>query len=169
MRLFCLLLTLVSVCDLMTQIVNIERSRSNKEQKGLKTNLYLNASYSQNTKEIFQGGFDLESQFQKGKSTFLLLANMVFVRADGNNYLNRGFQHLRYNYRLPKTFLELECFGQNQFNEVQKIKNRKLLGGGLRFSIANKDSFRLYFGLAFMHENEHPIDDLQSSMFRYSI
>tara|TARA_Y100001954_G_scaffold226894_1_gene269338 strand:- start:16 stop:765 length:750 start_codon:yes stop_codon:yes gene_type:complete len=168
MRLFCLLLILISISDLMSQIVNIERSRSNREEKGFKTNLFLNASFSQNTKEIFQGGFDLESQFQKNESSLLLLANMVFVRADGNNYLNRGFQHLRYNYSISKSILKLECFVQNQFNEVQKIKNRKLLGTGLRFSIAEKDSFRLYYGLALMHENERTIDDFQSLIFRYS-
>ena len=80
------------------------------------------------------------------------ITNYNWVKTIDNNvkisYMNEGFQHLRYNYSLKKKRWKLEAFVQYQYNKVMNLKERDLLGGGLRFKIMPMN----YVGSGFMYE-----------------
>ena len=84
----------------------------------------------------------------------------------GKLYTDKGFVHLRGAHSI-NNHLSLEIFTQKQFNESILLKDRNLVGGGIRVSVlkqrANtKDSPRLnlYLGIGGMWENE-AINDKQ--------
>lgn len=164
--LFCIIQLFIFA--LYSQIVNIEQNRVGKDTEGFRGNVILNLSYIQNTSEIIQAGLQLQSQYIMKKHSLLFLGSIVYVSVDGNKYLNSGFQHLRYNYLIKNNVLSIEGFAQNQYNEVQKIKNRKLLGGGLRLIMVNRDSLRFYLGTALMYENELTADEELNQLLRAS-
>jgi hypothetical protein len=69
--------------------------------------------------------------------------------------LNDGVQYLRYSYHF-KDFLDLEAFGQGQYNEIIKIRGRYLMGIGPRLHIfdSEKDSVKLHLSAHYMREYE---------------
>lgn len=68
-----------------------------------------------------------------------------------------GFLHGRAVYTLIPT-VKAEGFAQKEFNEFIRLKDRNLLGAGVRFTLAeaNTDSFllTLHCGVGAMHEQE---------------
>jgi len=92
-------------------------------------------------------------QYKKKKHLFLVVSNINFIQAGGNDFENAGFQHLRYNYKINK-WLTAEAFTQAQFNKMLNVDFRGLLGAGARFEIMDKKSFYLAAGSLYMYEFE---------------
>jgi hypothetical protein len=44
------------------------------------------------------------------------------MRVEGDNLINNGFQHLRYNYRLGGGFITAEMFTQHQYNSIRLLR-----------------------------------------------
>lgn len=67
---------------------------------------------------------------------------------------NKQYLHLRYIHAITKKGIRYELFGQLEENKFKRIKNRTLLGGGLRFKIFEifKDG-RGYLGLGTFYED----------------
>ena len=135
------------------QLVNIEKSR--KEAKpGFQGHIDLNLMLTQNTRQIFETGTNAHVQFHKGRHTVLALNNISFMRVEGDNLINNGFQHLRYNYTLGEGFTTVEIFTQHQYNSIRLLQRRFLLGGGPRFKIFENDNLGLYIAPLVMYEHE---------------
>lgn len=113
---------------------------------------------TKNTQQIIEFDNSFDIQYQKGKSKILLLNNINFISSNGEELLNRGYQHVRYQYTLKEDFLAPEVFSQAQYNHVQKIQLRALLGGGPRFTFFNSDTFNLHVGPLVMYEYEEITD-----------
>jgi len=79
--------------------------------------------------------------------------NISFDRADGADFVNKGVQHLRYNYRFHKR-LSWEVFLQNQYNAISKIDYRRLAGTGPRYKLSMSEKYKAYMGSLLMYENE---------------
>lgn len=75
----------------------------------------------------------------------------------GGVFQRSGFIHLRY-IGFWSDYFSREYYVQKQFDYFQRLKDRNLIGGGLRFSIDIKDStkrvFHFYAGTGLMYENE---------------
>jgi len=69
----------------------------------------------------------------------------------GDAFVDDGFQHIRYNYRLNK-LLTWEAFTQLQYNELIQLRLRWLLGTGPRFQLLNKNNSRFFLGMLYMYE-----------------
>lgn len=69
------------------------------------------------------------------------------------NFNSQGFSHLRFNQNLNKKVV-WEAFSQAQFDNVQEIDQRFLLGTGPRFELLETDSASLYLGTLYMYEYE---------------
>jgi hypothetical protein len=83
-------------------------------------------------------------QYQKDRSRFLLLNDINFVKAGPTNFVNAGFQHFRYNYKV-KNRLTWEAFIQSQYNPILRLDLRLLAGTGPRLKIVkNKNHTTLF-------------------------
>jgi hypothetical protein len=68
------------------------------------------------------------------KNYFLLLGNIDYSLANGEELSNSGLIHFRYNRKLNKK-IRLEAFTQYQYNKILGIESRKLNGIGTRYKI----------------------------------
>ena len=164
--LFCLFVVL-SV-QLSAQVVNIEKKRGG-DTIGWQGDVLLSLDLTSNTTKIFQFKNDIQLQYNQIRSTLLIFNNISYVNAADQNFINSGFQHLRYNYRFKPRFLQLEGFTQYQYNLVNKVQSRFLAGGGPRFSFIDSARSQLILGPLFMYENEKlTTENLHSEKLRMS-
>ena len=151
------------------QIVNIENQRLRKLKEGWSGNLDLSFSLTSNTRMILQLGNRNIVHWKKENHLITGITDFSFVAVDQQNYVNNGFQHLRYAYnskQFPKIFIE--GFEQLQYNQIQLIKFRGLLGGGARAIILDHDSASVNFGAFVMGEYEEESNDRINRHLRYS-
>ena len=137
---------------LNAQIINIEKKRINQiDTIGWFGNVDLGFSIFQNGSTIFtfNGGSLIE--YVRNKHLFLAINQFNLLKAERENFLNDGFQHLRYNYAIHP-WLTYEAFGQAQYNEKVRIRFRGLLGTGMRFKPFRDKNF--FLGASYMYEYE---------------
>jgi hypothetical protein len=141
------------VNDLHAQVVNIEKSRKDAKP-GFQGHIDLNLMLTRNTRQIFETGTTAHLQYTKGRHTVLALNNLGFMRVEGDNLINNGFQHLRYNYKIGNGFTTAELFTQHQYNSIRLLQRRFLLGGGPRFRIYEGENTGVYIAPLVMYEQE---------------
>ncbi len=139
------------------QIINTESLRMVTDTIGWSGSAGLHVSFIKNTKEIFRIKTKTHVQYKHVKHLLLLMNDISFERADGSDFVNKGVQHLRYNYRFHKR-LAWELFLQNQYNAISKIDYRRLAGTGFRYKCSQSDKFKVYLGSLIMYENEKTLE-----------
>jgi len=138
---------------LQAQIINTETLRMVTDTTGWAGSVSLSVGFSKNVKEIFNVKNKIHVQFKTKKQLILFMNNIGFNRADGADFVNKGVQHLRYNYKLhPK--VSLEAFVQNQYNAISKIDYRRLAGTGIRYKLSKSEKYKAYIGSLLMYETE---------------
>ncbi|RMG81846.1 MAG: DUF481 domain-containing protein [Bacteroidetes bacterium] len=136
------------------QIVNIEDKRISKtDTSGVFGNLDLGANWVENGKTVLTLRGSGRIDFLRKKHLFFSLTNFNLVKVESNEFVNDGFEHLRYNYVTDKKWT-YEAFLQAQYNERIRLKFRGLAGTGARFEWLKKADHRAYFGAAYMFEYE---------------
>lgn len=142
-----------------SQIVNIENMRLATKQQGFTGNIDLNLNFTMNTVQLFQLGDRARIAYTKKKHHVLLLTDHSLVQTKDISIINLGFEHVRYNYTFKDSGnVILELFEQTQFNKIQKINLRFLLGTGIRFHLIDQQHYQLNAGTGFMAEYEELID-----------
>ena len=140
------------------QLVNIEKSR--KEAKpGFQGHIDLSLALTQNTKQIFETGTNTHVQYHRDRHTVLVLNSINFMRVEGDDLINNGFQHIRYNYTLGGGFTTAEIFTQHQYNSIRLLQRRFLLGWGPRFRIFESTGVGIYIAPLVMLEQEKLNDE----------
>jgi len=154
--------------SLHSQIVNIEDKRSTfTDSIGWYETGDLSGQWKKNKNEIFNANAGFQIEFQYKKRILLSISKINFAKVDKKNYINEGFQHLRYT-RLINKILGYEAFGQAQYNEQLSLKLRILFGTGMRFRICQGKS-KCNFGLSLMYEyDEESTEDITHKDFRLS-
>ncbi len=159
---FSTLALLVLLCfSSQAQLVNIEKVRKDKKE-GFQGAVGVTLSLTQNTKQIFQANNQTHLQYHKNAHTILAINNIGYMRVEGDNLINNGFQHLRYNYDLIPDLLTLEALTQHQYNSIRLLQRRFLLGGGPRFKVFENENFRLFLAPLAIYENELFSDEEQT-------
>lgn len=146
---------------IFSQIVNIEDQRQNAPEMGLSGQADFNFNINKNTTVLYQLGNRIQARYREDEHLFLFFNEINLVKADGEDFVNGGFQHLRYNKILSEKF-RWEAFTQSQYNGVQKIDWRYLLGAGPRFTLLNTDSLAINTGVLTMFEYEQLKEGLGS-------
>lgn len=150
-----LTLFLFTAVQSYSQIVNIENKRLNPDKEGFSGNIDLNLNFQMNTKQLLQIGDKLKVAYTKTRNYVMLLTDHAFVKSSDESFVNRGYYHVRYNYSLKDTGRVIyEAFQQGQFNKIQRIDLRLLLGTGFRFKIIDQEKYQLSFGTGVMGEYE---------------
>lgn len=153
-----LLFLMVSPGIASAQIVNIESKRLDIDSNGIAGFIGVSFNITYNTKQILQLGGQSQLLIRRSRNRFFILNDISVVRAQGENFINNGYQHLRYN-RDFTNWLVGEVFLQAQYNQVRKLKFRSLAGGGPRFKLLATDSARLNYGIAYMYEYQEFTDE----------
>jgi hypothetical protein len=160
----------VTVFNTGAQIVNIENQRLDAKKEGWKTDIDFNFTIIKNTRVILQFGNRNRIAFNKEEHHVMLLTDFGLIKADGSDFVNSGFTHLRYGYNLRKFHrVSWESFSQAQYNKVQMIDLRILLGTGTRVEVIKKDSIALNLGTFIMAEYEEQSDNIVNQTARYSL
>lgn len=159
MRIIVLLALFIQV-RATAQIVNIENKRIEGSTQGFFGSADLNLNFTMNTKQLLQIGDKLKVGFTKDKHHAFLITDHSFVKSQDDSFINKGYEHLRYNYELNDSgHVVFEAFQQGQFNKIQRIDLRLLLGSGIRFNIIRQKNYELSFGTGFMGEYEQLTDN----------
>ncbi|MCH2234196.1 MAG: DUF481 domain-containing protein [Crocinitomicaceae bacterium] len=141
------------------QIVNIENKRLSDQKDGFIGSADLNLNFVMNTRQLFQIGDKVKLGYKKKKHFAFLITDHALVKSDDNSFVNRGYEHLRYNYTLKDSGrVTLEVFQQGQFNKIQRIDLRLLLGSGFRFKILDHKNYQMNLGTSVMGEYERLSD-----------
>lgn len=136
------------------QIVNIEdRRHIFKDSVGWFETLNVGFNLLKNDERVVDLNGTFQIEVHQKKRIFLSLTKFQFIRAGDKDFVNQGFQHLRFT-RMLSDFLSIESFGQMQYNEQVFIKFRGLLGMGPRIKLFHKKRRKLHLGMAYMYEYE---------------
>lgn len=138
--------------------VNTEALRRTDRDTGFSFNSSFSFGYTggNTTQSTIRGNARLD-YVKKSNRSFIVIqyANSVL---DEEVYINTGFVAVRNVYRFRPRY-SWEIFAQQQFDEFLLLKDRKLVGTGLRSRIAHVEEdgagkFVLFLGNGFMYERE---------------
>jgi hypothetical protein len=133
--------------------INVESLRESTDKKWIGS-IGLNIGLIKNTNDIFWISNNAHVQYKDSTNYWLLYNNLSFQKLEGESFVNKGTQHLRYNRKITKK-TKLEAFIQTQYDAISKVDLRLLLGVGPRFKLSNNDShYRIYLGTLLMYEHE---------------
>jgi len=153
-KIFLVIGCLLFADQMYSQVINIEDKRIKTDTVGWAGSGEASVYMSKNNDYVLSVLTDLHIQYKTKKSLFLLLTDIATVQVNENQkFVNSGFQHFRYNYKIRDRFV-WEAFVQGQYNEPLAIDLRILTGTGPRFKIVGTDEFRLYAAALYMYENE---------------
>jgi hypothetical protein len=140
--------------NVLGQIVNIEQARIRTDSIGWTGHTDLNFQTIKYEEVLYNVGLKGSAQWKNAKNLWLLLGDVSYAASTNEVFNNSGLLHLRYNRKLTSK-VKWEAFSQLQFNQLLALNYRLLNGTGLRFSIVNKESARLYIGTIVMQELEN--------------
>ena len=144
---------LVTANNSFSQIVNMEDKRYHTDTTGWAGSVGGSFALTNYGQKVFDVDANAHVQYKSKKSLYLFLGGYGFLKGDQQSYVDYGFLHLRYNYKLTKV-LRLEAFTQLQQNTITKIQYRYLIGAGPRFKLVERPKIKLYLGILPMYEIE---------------
>lgn len=157
-KIFYVLTVLIFTGVIKAQVINIENKRFLNDTNGWVGNCDFSLSVIQNTQQVLTFSNSLRIQYQKNRSRFILLNDLNFVKAGKTDFVNAGYQHFRYNYKVINA-LTMEAFTQTQYNPVLRLDFRYLLGAGPRVKLLKKPNARIYAAALYMYEYDDIVND----------
>lgn len=138
--------------------VNTEALRGKDVAQGFQAGLEGRFTWVAGNSEFAKVNGLSRVDYLRGRYHGFLVGNYELGRQDDETFIHNGFAHLRNVVDLlPRTALEL--FAQLEFNEFLLLRQRRLLGAGVRYGLASAPAdsgFRgqVHLGLGLMHEHE---------------
>lgn len=167
-----LLLTLLLLFPIIchAQVVNTEKLRLEKGGKrGFAGEANLDLGLARNRAgQTVRLGASARLELLRGNHRWMLLGAYNLTQFNNvdepgsapKNFAKNGFGHLRYNYTINR-LLTWEAFTQAQYDKIQQIDLRLLVGTGPRLKLLRKDSAQLYFGALYMFEHEESRNEFE--------
>ena len=135
------------------QIVNIEGERYTTDTTGWRGNYNLGFTFGKQKVKYFAFSNTAHVQYKSAKSLYLLLGSVDLLKTSDEEFVNSGFFHFGYNYKI-RNWLRWEAYTQIQYNKLNGIRLRYLLGTGPRFKVVQIEKFKTYIGTLYMMEYE---------------
>jgi hypothetical protein len=154
------ILFILHFLSVSAQIVNIEGKRFTTDTIGWKGSYNMGFVFGKQANNYFIFNNTLHVQYKSKKSLYLILGSIDLLKTKNENVANSGFFHLRYNYKI-KDWVRWEAFTQAQYNKLNGIRIRFLLGTGPRFKIVQLEKFKTYIGTLYMMEYDENTDRTQ--------
>ncbi len=144
------------------------------EKKGMDGEVALSASYSSGNTEESSIGASAKGQYDAENWLSFVIAAYDYGKANGDKNSEEGLFHLRYIHSTDYEGYDWEIFTQTEFNPFQDLKNRSLVGAGLRKRVdkeLNHYFDKLYIGLGVMYSYREPdiITDVDKILKRTKI
>lgn len=153
MRTYCLLFILLGCTYAEAQVINVETLRKKTDSAKWTGSVSLDATIIKNKNEIFKIATKADVQYNNKKELWLFINDLKFEKAAGESFVNKGTQHLRYNYKITE-IIKIEAFAQAQYDAISEIDFRGLIGIGPRFKLSSNKDYRFYLGTLVMYEYE---------------
>lgn len=160
------LLTLLMSGTVKAQILNIERSRVERDtanfltgKAGLNFSMFNRNAGRNNPNNFLQLTFTGDLAYISKQHSYLLLNyyNYLLVNYDSrelrNTIASNGYSHFRVNLMRQRK-LSYELFTQYQTDLARGLELRLLTGGGLRLAVHRGEGATVYAGFGLMHEHE---------------
>lgn len=151
-----ILIVFVSNNNIFSQ-VDTESMRKIDMNLGTFHNLQTNFGLRKGNTEFISVALNYRVDFVKEEEHYYGIGNISYQDNQGRVFQRSGFIHFRYLRKWGEYFHK-EAYIQKQFDSFQRLKDRNLLGGGVRFSFDVKDStkriFYIFMGTGIMYENE---------------
>lgn len=135
------------------QIVNVESVRKDADTSRWAGFVSLDISLVKNRRDIFKIANRSHIQHRNKNHLWLLINDINIQQLDQQKFVNRGIQHVRYNYK-SNPRIAYELFVQAQYDPISNITMRGLLGTGPRFKVGTSKKHRFYLGTLVMYEYE---------------
>lgn len=155
-KVFYFILLLIQIGPINAQtVVNTESIRLDSLDHGISGNIELGFNLVQNINNVIQTQNSSQFQWSKRKHSVMSVNALNLTVFNDSKVLNDGFQYLRYGYTISP-LIDLETFGQAQYNTIINISGRYLLGLGGRVHLldAEDDSLKLHLSVHYMREYE---------------
>jgi hypothetical protein len=156
--LFYIIFFLTLQFKLVSQVINIESKRFLKDTNGFIGRADLNFNINQNINRVLFLGVNIHSQYVHNQHRILAIGDLAFINAGTKDFVNSGYQHFRYNYKISR-LLTWEAFVQAQYNRILLLDRRYLTGIGPRLKLIKKPNFRVYTAALYMYEYQSQNND----------
>jgi len=140
--------------------VNTEAMRMEGLSPGFHFDLGGNFGYADGNSSLFQNRSNLRLDYVPDWGQIFLVSNYRISTKDKTLFINKGFSHLRTVKALRRS-LYGEVFVQKEFNEFINLRDRQLLGGGVRIKWNEMEQIKLFpehlqfaMGIGLMWERE---------------
>lgn len=150
---FLVVLALVLGGAARAQVVNIEGRRFLNDTVPWTGFVNFRFNVSESGQRSLNLGLNGAVQHVRGRDRWFFINDLAFSQVEANDFLNTGFQHLRYNYRRDSLWTG-EAFAQAQYNKPLKLDLRVTVGAGPRFTALNTKTMKVNIGTALMLERE---------------
>jgi hypothetical protein len=146
--------------NLKAQVINIENKRFLNDTNGWVGVADFTFNILQNTQQVISFSNSFRVQYQKNRSRIIFLNDLNFIKAGPTNFVNSGYQHIRYNFKVSK-HLTFEAFTQTQYNPILRLNFRYLAGLGPRLKIVKTERARIYMAVLYMYEYDDITNEIQ--------
>lgn len=134
--------------------VNTEKYRTPDTLKGFAGYFEFSGTIKTGNSEKTEAGFDGKIDWKLSSATTFLIFESDYEWINGNRTSNEGLIHLRHVRQLT-TLLDIEFFGQVNYDKKVLVDNRELIGTGIRYKFLNFSNGDLTLGTAYMFEHEN--------------
>jgi len=152
-----ILISIILSIQIVYSQVDTESLRKIDSEVGLNQNLLTNIGLKKGNTEYFALSLSYRADYVTDSNHIYGVGNLSYQDNKNGVFQRAGFIHLRYLEKWDEYFSK-EAYLQKQFDYFQRLKDRNLIGGGIRFSFDIKDSvkrlFHIYLGSGIMYENE---------------
>lgn len=153
---FLVFLLLIST-TVSSQILNAESLRKVTDTSGYSGSLSASIALKRNVNDFVTISSDIHIQYKMKDHLILFKNEVAFQKIEGQDFDNSLISHIRYNYRFHPR-IAWEIFLQGQYNKINLIDFRGLMGTGPRFKLTQSEKYKFYLGTLVMYEHEKVTD-----------
>ena len=157
MRYLTIVIIFIYSTSVTSQILNAESLRKVTDTSGYSGSISASIALKRNVNDFVTISSDIHLQYKMKDHLILFKNDVAFQKIEGQDFDNSLISHLRYNYRFHPR-IAWEIFLQGQYNKINLIDFRGLVGTGPRFKLSQSEKYKFYLGTLMMYEHEKVTD-----------
>lgn len=134
--------------------VNIEQIRRDSTDHGVTGAAGFDLAFRTGNVDIIKFDINARIDYVVGDFRTFVMAGGDFGWDDGKTFSSQAIVHLRQVFR-GNASVKPELFQQINYDKLRALQFRGLLGGGLRFTLLRWHGSRVWYGTAYMLEQEN--------------
>jgi hypothetical protein len=135
------------------QVVNIEGRRFLNDSVPWTGYANFRFNVAENGQRSMTLGLNGAIQYIDGRDRWFFINDLAFSQVEDNEFLNTGYQHLRYNLHHDSLWTG-EAYAQAQYNKPLKLDLRLMVGAGPRLKALATNTVKVNVGTSLFLERE---------------